>query len=1034
MKKVVLAWVMAMGAAVPFHGASYYPERLEDARAVYLTPDGFGVKGDGKADDSAAVQAAIDRVQESTGEGIVFIPEGRYRITRTIYVWPGIRVIGYGAKRPVFVLGDNTPGYQQGIGYMFYFAGFRPRARAGGGFGGFPFRPVTSPQGTVPLNPAIMDANPGTFYSAMSNIDIEIGEGNAAAAGIRFHVAQHGYLAHMDFHVGSGLTGLNDVGNEGEDLHFYGGRYGILTKKPSPAWQFTLIDSTFEGQREAAIRENEAGLTLVDDEFRNVPTAVEIDEHYSDELWVKDARMENISGPAFLVSNENSRMTEINFENIVCRGVPVFARFRESGREVAGKFAMYEMKTFSHGLTLDGVGAEGKIQTRMAVRMLKSMPERGPAAIGAPPPEGTWVNLRTEGAKGDGVTDDTAAIRKAIAEHRAIYVPSGRYVVRDTIALRQDTVLIGLHPDATQFDLLDGTPGFQGPGAPRALLEAPRGGSNMVMGIGLYTGGINSRAVGALWMAGRNSLMDDVRFLGGHGTTGPDGKRVNPYNPTHTGDPDNHRKWDAQYPSLWVTRGGGGTFANIWTPDTFADAGMRVSDTATPGRVYELSSEHHVRNEIELRRVANWELYSLQTEEESGESGFALPLEIAESSNLTIANYHGYRVVRSTQPFRTAIRVSGSKGIRFRNVHVDSNSAMAMCDAEGNCRQYVRSSKVSFDDALVDETRGAAVRDREFAWLDWPGESAAGETGKNGARRGAGVVEAGARVEELRDGFFNISGAAVDGQGNLYFVDARWQRIYKWAPETKELSIVRDDPLDPVNLFFDKAGDLMVVSSGGKGMTVYTFRPDSPEDEVKVIEPEAAAERAGMSAALPVSAWVNGDFTNTFSPESYRYKTLEEMFRTVMAARRTYDYVSPDRTVFLPADEAFVQGEPYYGNKFGYVLQAYGLARAAAGHPFYVSNEAEEKTYKARVRADGTLDDLELFATQGGESLAEDRAGNVYLAAGQVYVYDAAGKRMDEIKVPERPNDIVFGGKDGRTLFILTRTALYALRTRVGGL
>ncbi len=58
---------------------------------------------------------------------------------------------------------------------------------------------------------------------------------------------------------GSALAALYQVGNEAEDLHFYGGRYGILTEKTSPAWQFTLIDSSFEGQREAAIREHEAG-------------------------------------------------------------------------------------------------------------------------------------------------------------------------------------------------------------------------------------------------------------------------------------------------------------------------------------------------------------------------------------------------------------------------------------------------------------------------------------------------------------------------------------------------------------------------------------------------------------------------------------------------------------------------------------------------------------------------------------------------------------------------------------------------------
>ncbi len=34
---------------------------------------------------------------------------------------------------------------------------------------------------------------------------------------------------------------------------------------------------------------------------------------------------------------------------------------------------------------------------------------------------------------------------------------------------------------------------------------------------GLVTGGINRRATALLWMAGENSLVDDVRFEGGHG-------------------------------------------------------------------------------------------------------------------------------------------------------------------------------------------------------------------------------------------------------------------------------------------------------------------------------------------------------------------------------------------------------------------------------------------------------------------------------------------------------------------------------------
>jgi hypothetical protein len=71
-----------------------------------------------------------------------------------------------------------------------------------------------------------------------------------------------------------------------------------------------------------------------------------------------------------------------------------------------------------------------------------------------------------------------------------------------------------------------------------------------VVGIGLYTNGDNRRAVAALWKAGPDSMMNDVRFLGGHGTPLPDGSRQNPYNSNHTGDPDPHRRWDSQYPSL----------------------------------------------------------------------------------------------------------------------------------------------------------------------------------------------------------------------------------------------------------------------------------------------------------------------------------------------------------------------------------------------------------------------------------------------------------------------------------------------------
>src|SRR6266849_10005337 len=98
--------------SAPLFASSYYSARLEDPKAVYLTPDKFPVHGDGVADDTEAVQQAIDKVQDTTNQGILFIPAGRYRLTRTIYIWAGIRLIGCGATRPVFVLAATTPGFQ----------------------------------------------------------------------------------------------------------------------------------------------------------------------------------------------------------------------------------------------------------------------------------------------------------------------------------------------------------------------------------------------------------------------------------------------------------------------------------------------------------------------------------------------------------------------------------------------------------------------------------------------------------------------------------------------------------------------------------------------------------------------------------------------------------------------------------------------------------------------------------------------------------------------------------------------------------
>ncbi len=953
--KSILSWALFAATVLIPHlvtGASFYPLRLEDPAAVVLTSESFPVKGDGKEDDSAGLQQAIDKA--AAGAGILFVPEGTYRLTKTLYVWAGVRLIGYGQRRPVFTLGENTPGFQEGIGcYMVFFSG----ARGPGSRGGTP-----------------ADGNPGTFYSAMSNIDLEIGPGNPAAVGIRFHVAQHCTLAHMDFRLGPARAGLEDIGNEVEDLHFHGGQYAIATKRSAPGWPILVIDCTFEGQTRAAISDQEGGLTLIRARFKGVPCAVSMVADHPDELWISDSRFEAVKGPAVIISNEDSSRTQVNMTHIACKDVPVFAQFRQSGKTVAGPGPCYEVETFSHGLHVAGLGADRRIDTRFVGRQVADLPAAVPSDIPDLPDRATWVNVRTLGVAGDGKTDDTAALRQAIAKHRTLYFPTGLYCVSDTLTLRPDTVLIGLHPHATAIRLPEGTPGFEGQAEAKPVIEAPQAGANIITGLGVYTGAVNPRAVAVKWMSGERSMMNDVRLLGGHGTRipGSGGGR---------GQQD-RTAWNTQPASLWVTAGGGGTFKDIWTPSTYAKSGMLITDTSTSGRVYAMSVEHHVTHEMILRNASHWRFYALQFEEEREEGPKALPLEIDRCQDVQFSNLFLYRVVSSWVPFPHAIKVNDCRDIRLRNVHCYSNS------------------KVNFDATLVDVADQREVRDSEIAVLDIP----QGPAPLKAAGGGQG------RVERLSEGYLNIAGAAVDAQGDVYFGDSREGRIYRWSEARRRAERVRDIPQQPVQLAFDKAGNLLVVAYQGNG-TVLSFRPDVNDGEIVALKAQPAGPRPGMTAVLPVNRW-----------------TGDAEFLRESTTARPFHYVSLDGTTFIPAGQDFTSGALMWGAKLCDVIRAFGLAAAVEGRPFYVTNEMELKTWAFTVGDGGVLTQPRLFAQEGGESVTTDDRGNVYIAAGQILVFDPSGKRIDAIEVPQRPTCLVFGGKDGSTLFVTARSALYAVR------
>lgn len=997
MKKITLClllFVTVVHWTLAVNENSVYTQRPDDAEAVYFTPENYDIKADGKTDVSDQLQAVINKLKSEHNFGIVFVPEGTYKITKTIYIPGAIRLIGYGKQRPMFVLGKNSPGFQRPVEtdkgkakYMFWFT-----------------------SNVVTDETHVSDAGAGTFYSAMSNINLKIEDGNPCAVALRTHFAQHSFVSNMSIYIGKGKAGLFDVGNEMENMAFYGGEYGIYTTKTSPGWQMMMVDTYFEGQRKAAVHTQEGGLTIVNLQAKNVPTVIDIEPNYHEKLFMENSRFENISGPAIIVSNEDNSHNQITLRNVDCMKVPVLVKYRRSGKGTEVKDKLYCVKEYNHGLQMDNLAAFPQYRTTFDIQPLSGFPVALAKDVPSLPSMSTWVSVKDFGAKGDGVTDDTKAFQAAIDKHKNIYVPQGWYRFTETVKMKPGTCLIGLHPFATQFILTESTPAFSGFGAPAALLESSEGGNNILNGIGMNTGAYNYRAVGCKWMADADSYLNDVKFVGGHGTMskGPakpwrgygNSKISSPTEPVYAIGKD--KAWDNQYWSLWITNNGGGTFKDVWTASTYSTNGVYVHNTSTPGRIYAMSIEHHVRNEARFNNVANWKVYAFQMEEEDRESADCQPLEIQNCKNMTFANLYMFRTIRLVTPALYSVRTWNCKNIEFLNVH--------------NYTQI----KYTTDLPVYDINTDIEVRPWEFERLVLTGD----ETRKNPLTDEVGKVQC------LAKGFEFAEGITRDSKGNIYFCEQRMRRVYKWAAETNTISLVADFPWQPLSLACDTKDNLLVVfrydpqpgymvngkqetvlalpdangtsfsgwGNSGFGSWVYAIDPSNPEATIKLLPRVPYAQIKNVHKALyPANRW--RDYHD---------------FNEVSVYKPEYCFVAPDGVTIIP--------ECYDLARSSAVLEAY------PGKPFYASDEYDKRMVKMNVAQDGTLSGLEYFAERGEFGSAVDSEGNVYVADGQVYVYDRTGKEIKMIEVPERPSAIQFGGKDGNTLFITGRSALYSVR------
>ncbi len=157
------------------------------------------------------------------------------------------------------------------------------------------------------------------------------------------------------------------------------------------------------------------------------------------------------------------------------------------------------------------------------------------------PLDANFANVRDYGAKGDGQTDDTEAIRQAVVQnlmlHKTLYFPAGTYLVSDVIEWRRENGTFGSFltwqgegTGKTIIKLQDKSAPFQNPESPQAIVrtgsigtqdgQGPRAHSNYFFDMTFNIGKKNPGAIGVDFNASNTGAVENVEIIS------PDGQGV----------------------------------------------------------------------------------------------------------------------------------------------------------------------------------------------------------------------------------------------------------------------------------------------------------------------------------------------------------------------------------------------------------------------------------------------------------------------------------------------------------------------------
>lgn len=426
------------------------PWGSDPSYTVFRNVRDYGAVGDGITDDTEAIKFALLDGQRcaancngaTTKNAIVYLPPGTYLISSAVPLPFGTQLIGDAVNRPVLRAATSFTGF--GVVSV--------NEYTGGG------------TGTDGLEQQWY-VNTANFYRQLRNLVIDVRSAPAAetpVAALHYQVAQATSTQNVELIAGPGQIGMfaeNGSGGQISDMTFTGGAYGIY----GGSQQFTAQRLVFQGC-DVGVRTiwdwgwvwKSITMTNVGVGFKLVPegTAGNVGS-----AAVMDSSFTNVNTVIMMTpptSTPGTGTTGLLLERVALSGVTNAIADDNNAVLLSGTAAGPLIDHWTLGPIYSGSSTSrsfsmgGKIGN---YRRDPSLLDTSGAYFERPKPQyegltaANFAHARDYGATGDGVTDDTAALQRAVYESLAagkvLFIDAGNYILTSTIQIPPGSRIVG---------------------------------------------------------------------------------------------------------------------------------------------------------------------------------------------------------------------------------------------------------------------------------------------------------------------------------------------------------------------------------------------------------------------------------------------------------------------------------------------------------------------------------------------------------------------------------------------------------------